>query len=169
MITLIPSEVAALQSILQQGINKMTYSIVSNYLVPRGYSWAAASGIARRLVPSFSPVDFAEQWYNPYQVVRQKLDAVTRGLDKLIPRKDIIEKPLKQATKYMYNVSFDYLDAEGDLIIGDSAAYYSNEELTPEEVALRAETVFDEPSESVPYGSGNYKFVSILHNEGWTY
>lgn len=162
-------EISELQSILTAGISSMTYNMVANYLVPRGFGWAQATGFARNLVPEFNSLDFAEQWYKPYQVNKQHTEAVKRGLDILIPEKDFIETPLKQATRYMYNVSFDILDEDGNVVDTGKASYYSDELLTPEDIAYRAESVFDTPSESVPLGAANYEFEAVYHNEGWNY
>ncbi len=166
---LLPGEVAKLQAILTKGVNNMTYNLVANFLIPRGYGWAQASGVARHLVPNFVPIDFAKHWYKPYQINSQTKSAFDRGFDVLIPEKNMINKPLKENTRYMYNVSFTISDSEGNVIGTKEAAYYDDERLTPEDIGYRAGSVFADESESVPVGSSDFIFTSQYHNEGWDY
>lgn len=164
---LLPTELTEIQKILTQGLSTMTYNMVSQYLVPRGYGWAQATGIARQLVPEFSGVDFAEQWYRPYMINRQHVEAERRGYDELIPRKDIIEQEFYTPARYRYDVSFDVLDDEGNVIDKKNASYFSDEALTPEDIEYRAEQVFTEVTESVPLGAANFRFETMYHYKGW--
>lgn len=163
------SEITELQSILTKGISRMTYNMVAQYLIPLGFGWAQATGFARQLVPSFSGVDFASSWTKPYQVRRQTLDVDSRGKDELIPKKDMIHKGLKENTRYMYSVGFDVFDEEGEVGTTSHACFYSDERYTPEDVEFRAEQIWWGTSAKYPYGTGNYQFEIMYHNEGWDY
>jgi len=166
---LVPSELTELGKILETGISGMSMSMVAAYLIPRGFGWAQATGFARQIIPSFSGIAFAEHWSEPYIKHRKYVHISGRDITEQIPIEDMTEKPLKQATRYMYEVSFDILDSDGEVIDTATASYYSDDLMTPEDAADRSYSVFSEPSESVQLGAANFEFKALYHNEGWDY
>lgn len=162
-------EKANISEIVKDGLTKSTYNMLAQYLAPRGFGWAQATGVVRQVIPSFSGVDFAEQWYRPYQKVRQEKYAIDTAKTELIKQKNYIEHDLKEATRYMYEVEFDIFDDAGNKIDTQSRAYYSDSEKSPEDIEDEGARIFKDSYEKKGAQLGNFRFKGAYHNRMWDY
>ncbi len=162
-------EQGQLGTILEAGINASTYNMVAQYLAPRGFGWAQASGFARSLIPDFVPVDFAAHWYRPYQKERQIRLIEKVGADIQILEKNYIQHDLKEATRYMYEVEFDVFDDDGNVIDHTARAFYDDERLTPEDSEYEAEKRFTDKYPHADAIIGNFHLAGTYHNRMWDY
>lgn len=162
-------ELTEIKGLVSAGHTKSIYSMVAQSLVPHGYGWAQATGVMKKLFPDFNSLMFADMWYNPYQRLRQTQFAERTDYSELLEVKSMIEQPLKEATRYMYSVSYDIYDPDGEFITKVTVSYYDDELMSPEDVEYRAKQVFSQVTKSNPYPDSDYHFEGVAHNEGWDY
>lgn len=166
---LAPEELSDLARILEVGITKSSMNIVAQYLAPKGFGWAQAVGEARRIIPEFSGVDFADFWYNPYIKYRKYVAIKKAGFDVVILKENMIESSLKQATRYMYDVEFDIADSAGNILDTQTRSYYGDDLASPEDIEFESEYVFKDVYEKADAQLSNFRFKSLHHNVGWDY
>jgi len=162
-------EMAVVNDIVKGGLTRQKYAQIANMLVPEGFGWATASGALKTFIPDFQSKLFADVWYRPYQSYKQRISVARNAGDIPIYKKDMIETYLKQDTNYLYSVDFDNFADDGSVLNTHTVSYYSNDRLTPDEVADRAKEVFADHEGSEIVNAGDWRFSGVKHNDAHPY
>jgi|TARA_Y100000310_G_scaffold303969_1_gene342726 hypothetical protein len=164
-LTLVPEKV--IMDLISGGLSHGIYMNLASTFISQNIGWAHATGIIRRQLPEFSGSAFSNVFFDTLQKKQQTDYIDDMAGDDFIPDDLMIEKPLKQPTKYLYVGEFTFQDDVTGQVTKEFKSYYSNDNLTPDET----EDFFDEVFDYEKYEDGRHlkdrSMINVMHNKNW--